>query len=292
MLSVRTYKNGTDFLSVTAQTFEREEVANNLIYGIARWVAAFPERNATPPYLATVQDGEELICAAVMTPPQRLLLYTEAPTAATLAATLAATFELLIENLRQNNWPVSGVRARSQAAQQFAEHWCQETGETHSLDGQLRVFELRTVDWPPLPPGRARPAVEVDDSLIWRWYCDFTHEALPHQSTLPTLEGVQHSISEGSIYVWDNDGPVSCAVQGRRLPHGSSVGPVYTPPDQRGHGYASACVAALSQAILDAGADYCTLFTNLANPTSNRIYQRLGYRPVCDFSEYRFWAVG
>ena len=107
---------------------------------------------------------------------------------------------------------------------------------------------------------------------------------------LPTEEGVRRTIDEGNVHLWVDAGPVSLAARGRRLPHGSSVGPVYTPPDKRGRGYASACVAALSQAILDGGADYCTLFTDLANPTSNRIYQRLGYQPLCDFTEYRFHA--
>jgi hypothetical protein len=67
-----------------------------------------------------------------------------------------------------------------------------------------------------------------------------------------------------------------------------SVGPVYTPPERRGRGYATACVAALSQTILDEGWAFCTLFTDLANPTSNSIYQKIGYHPVCDFAEYRF----
>jgi predicted GNAT family acetyltransferase len=60
------------------------------------------------------------------------------------------------------------------------------------------------------------------------------------------------------------------------------VAPVYTPPGLRGHGYAGAATAAVSQAALDAGADEVLLFTDLANPTSNALYQRLGYRPVDD----------
>jgi predicted GNAT family acetyltransferase len=68
------------------------------------------------------------------------------------------------------------------------------------------------------------------------------------------------------------------------------VGPVYTPPDLRGRGYASGVVAALSQHALDQGAAACMLFTDVANPTSNKIYQRIGYRYVGDFTEYRFGA--
>jgi predicted GNAT family acetyltransferase len=71
-------------------------------------------------------------------------------------------------------------------------------------------------------------------------------------------------------------------------PHGIRIGPVYTPPGQRGRGYASACVARLSQDMLDAGRTYCFLYTDLTNPTSNHIYQQIGYEPVCDVAEYRF----
>jgi len=74
-------------------------------------------------------------------------------------------------------------------------------------------------------------------------------------------------------------------------PEGSRVGPVYTPSPLRGRGYASALVAAASQAQLGAGRRFCFLFTDLANPTSNEIYQAIGYEPVCDVDEYRFTAA-
>jgi predicted GNAT family acetyltransferase len=66
------------------------------------------------------------------------------------------------------------------------------------------------------------------------------------------------------------------------------IGPVYTPPALRKRGYASALTAALSQELLDSGRKFCFLFTDLANPTSNRIYQQIGYQAVCDVDEYRF----
>lgn len=82
--------------------------------------------------------------------------------------------------------------------------------------------------------------------------------------------------------------PVAMAGVSGRTPSGARVGAVYTPPDRRRRGYASALVATLSQAQLDAGARFCFLFTDLANPTSNKIYQDIGYEPVCDVDEYRF----
>ena len=94
--------------------------------------------------------------------------------------------------------------------------------------------------------------------------------------------------TDSGLYLWDDGRPVSLAGYSGPTPHGIRVGPVYTPPAQRGNGYASACVAALSQLLLDGGRAHCFLFTDLGNPTSNHIYQAIGYWPVCDVDEYRF----
>jgi hypothetical protein len=90
------------------------------------------------------------------------------------------------------------------------------------------------------------------------------------------------------LYVWDDDGPVSMCGVGGPTPNGVRIGPVYTPPGLRRRGYASACVAAASQAQLDAGRQFCFLFADIANPTSNHVYLKIGYEPVSDVSVYRF----
>jgi predicted GNAT family acetyltransferase len=280
MLRLRTYASAAEFLTVTEPSLRREEAINNVIYGIALAQAAHPDRITTPPFLATVHAGSVLAYAALMTPPWRLLLYAETP---------APPFALLIEQLRHGGWSVPGVTARSPLAEQFAAAWGAATGAQCTIDVRMRVFELRTVIWPPLPRGHLRLATVDDLKLVHRWYCEFSKEAV-HNDPLPTMEGMRRVVEDRSVYLWEDGEPVSLAARGRRLPHGASVGPVYTPPEKRGRGYASACVAALSQAILDAGAHYCTLFTDLANPTSNHIYQRIGYRALCDFDEYSFRA--
>jgi predicted GNAT family acetyltransferase len=102
-----------------------------------------------------------------------------------------------------------------------------------------------------------------------------------------TIDYRLHSDVSG-LYVWDDNRIVSYAGFGGPTPHGIRIGPVYTPPEYRQHGYASACVAGMSQLILKAGRQFCFLFTDLRNPTSNHIYQVIGYQPVCDFTEYVF----
>jgi predicted GNAT family acetyltransferase len=91
-------------------------------------------------------------------------------------------------------------------------------------------------------------------------------------------------LSNDDLVVWERDGEVvSMAAVVRRTPSSSSVAFVYTPPALRGHGFASAVVADLSQRELDAGQSWCSLFTDAANPTSNHIYTEIGYQPRCDF---------
>jgi predicted GNAT family acetyltransferase len=98
---------------------------------------------------------------------------------------------------------------------------------------------------------------------------------------------VAERLRRGRLYVWDDDGPRTMAAWAGKTPHGVRVNFVYTPPESRGQGYASACVAALSQRLLDEGNDFCCLYTDLSNPISNSIYQKIGYRPVSDSGFYR-----
>ena len=98
----------------------------------------------------------------------------------------------------------------------------------------------------------------------------------------------ERGINESSIFIWDHDGPVSMAKKARPTKNGIVVNLVYTPHDQQRKGYATTCVAHLSQHLLNEGYKYCSLYTDLANPTSNSIYMKIGYEPVADSIVYKF----
>jgi predicted GNAT family acetyltransferase len=267
------------FLAVAGPTLAQDEVTNGLILGVALRLQHDPARFEQRPYLATVTEGDLLRAAAVMTPPHGVIVYaaTENPVHA---------LRLIADNLVTAGWSVPTVNGIVQLSRTFAEAWCNLTGGDFCPVIALRVYELRAVI-PPLPvPGAMRPATAADIELVHAWFHAFRDEATPTDAP-PKREHVARSIAEGSIYLWEDGGrAVSLAGKGRRTPRGVSIGPVYTPLEWRGRGYASACVAALSQMILDEGKEFCTLFTDLANPTSNNIYQKIGYRPVCDFTQF------
>jgi uncharacterized protein len=281
MLTLQRHTNASSFLQVTEAAFIAREVECGLIYGIAERLRSFPERYAEPPYLATVHDGPALLVAALMTPPRNLLLHSEVEDD-------DMALERLIHDLRRHGWAPPGVNCRVPLAHRFVAHWQAVSGQGYELAMSMRVFELRQVVPPRRPPGQLRLATAADVDLVLAWFLAFAAEAMPHEQNFADRGGLLRGIGEGNFYLWDDGGPVSMAVKGRRTAHGVSVGPVYTPPEVRGRGYATACVAALSQTILDEGWAFCTLFTDLANPTSNSIYQKIGYHPVCDFAEYRF----
>lgn len=136
-------------------------------------------------------------------------------------------------------------------------------------------------------------ATMADRELLIEWVAAFGQEALgelPSELTRTTIV-VNRAINAGNYFVWDDNGVVAMAGRTRPTRAGITIGPVYTPPKFRRRGYATALVAELSQLLLDEGREFVTLFTDLANPTSNKIYQQIGFRPVCDFAEYRFQAL-
>ncbi len=270
------------FLSQTQAALLEHEAANNLMLGLCLRLKRHPERIERPPYFATVTAAGDLLAAAVMTPPYNLIVF--GPRGADPAA-----WRLIAADLRRGAWPVPGVLGPSDVADLFAQTWAATGGGSYRPGMSERIYELRQVIPPAVPGGGLRPATETDLELATAWGVAFIQEAGLHDPPEQTRKNMATKIADRLLYLWDVGGvPVSLAAGTRPGMHGISVGPVYTPPVYRCRGYASACVAALSQRLLDAGWEFCTLFTNLANPISNSIYQKIGYRPVCDFNEYLF----
>jgi predicted GNAT family acetyltransferase len=215
-----------------------------------------------------------------MTPPHRVIIHGESPDPAPL--------RLLADDLRRFEWQPLGVIGPAETAHAFATVWISMAGGKFRLLRHERVYELRRVTHPTGVPGRLRVATEADIALVAEWLQAFHQELDMEFNVERSIEHARQRIDQRVIYLWDHDAPVSLAGRPRHTAHGMSIGPVYTPPEFRRRGYAGACVAVLSQQMLDAGWEFCVLFTDLANPTSNSVYQKIGYRPVCDFDELVF----
>ncbi|MGW3283576.1 GNAT family N-acetyltransferase [Streptomyces sp. NPDC001002] len=188
--------------------------------------------------------------------------------------------------------PVPGVGAERDSAAAFVEAWRRHTGATALLHERHRLYRLGTLTVPePVPEGRPRVAGERDRELLARWYGEFT-EAVGHRGGQDPGAWVDTRLAYDGVTLWEAlDGtPLAMAGHTPLVAGQIRVAPVYTPAHLRGRGYAGAVTAEISRTVRARGADEVLLFTDLANPTSNALYQRIGYRPVADFEVYDFTA--
>ena len=278
------HQTAAAFLVSAQAALEQHEAANNLMLSIALRLKEHPDRIKTSPYLATVEDDGALVAAAFMTPPQRVGIYSESAGPAVDPMPL----RLIADDLIAGDWRAPGTIGSAEVSCAFAEVWAAAARGSFRLVRHMRIYELRQVTAPTSVPGILRVATEVDLDLVARWNYAFHKDAGLEGTVEEARESAERWIDDRNAFLWDDGQPVSMAVKTRHTTHGMTVSGVYTPPEFRRQGYAGACVAALSQQMLDAGWEFCTLFTDLANPTSNSVYQKIGYRPVCDFDEYVF----
>lgn len=154
------------------------------------------------------------------------------------------------------------------------------------------IYSLTRVRPTPACSGRPRRAEHADLELLLQWVGEFLDETAVSADREHMNRMVDRRLAgdDEGLWVWDHDGPVSMAGFGGATPNGIRIGPVFTPPERRGRGYATALVASLSEWLLRRGRRFCFLYTDLANQTSNEIYRRIGYERVCDSADIRFEA--
>jgi hypothetical protein len=196
--------------------------------------------------------------------------------------------EMLVADVRENLPELHGFGGPEHVCERFRGLWT-AYGETVRPWMRQRLFVLRQVTPPSWPPGQLRLAQDGDLELLTAWIRGFIEDTGIRDDVNQAITALPEAVAAERIFIWECDGqPVSTARVTGRTPHGARISAVYTPPDLRGRGYASAAVAALSQRVLDSGMDYCCLYTDLANPTSNHIYQAIGYMPLFDVPQYLF----
>jgi len=276
-VNVRRVEDPAAFLEAASPLLLADEARHNLILGIAGTLRDHPAHY--PEYgLWLAEDGGETVGAALRTPPHNLVV--ARPRDDSVLETLAEAID--------DDPP--GLVAAQPEAEAFAEAWAATTGATLRTNRAQGVFSLDRVEPSAPVSGRMRDAVSEDRPLLLDWFRAFMEEAIGESpDAASTAHVVDHRLEADSagVVFWEDGPMVSLAAFGNPTPNGIRIGPVYTPPEYRRRGYASALVAELSERLLEKRR-FCFLFTDLANPTANRIYEQIGYRRVCEAAEIVF----
>lgn len=238
-----------------------------------------------PPYLGCVGKDGAVVAVAMMTPPF--------PVALSCVNDLDALPLLAADVYDFSGGGARGVGGVAEASRAFAEAWQRHTGQGYHRFMAQRLYRLDQVKPVQGVAGECRPMTAADRDVVATWYASFNNESLEPISPDDARRFAERVLEadaaiRGMRLWWDEGEPVSMAGYAGATPHSRRIGAVYTPPERRKRGYASAVTAAVSQEVLDRGCQFCTLYTDLGNPTSNHIYQEIGYQPLADVDLYHF----
>lgn len=274
-LSVEVTNDPTAFKAAAFDFLRRDPLRHTVILSNVEDRVHGLTSEGEPTWFVTVHDGSRLVGTAMRTEGRKVYL----------GSLPAAAIGLVVGALSRVVPQAPGVYGEIEQAEAFAASWCASSDATARPGGRARLFRLGEF-CPATASGAARPAAAADLDLCLTWMRAFAEEC-GHAGAV-SAQDVAARIDAGRYWLWERDGrSVSMAGRQAVLFGVARIGPVYTPPADRGHGYAGAVTSQVSRVILDEGALAC-LHTDLANPTSNKIYQAIGYEPVTDFIEYDF----
>jgi GNAT superfamily N-acetyltransferase len=275
-MEVRPYERADGALAVTADALRAAGSEGELSYGLLLRLVDEPDAWGEEVTILVGLDGERPAALVTMTGPFPALIVG-------LGDPGAVDVGVLVEAMLAGGRRPSAVNGARRWSEPFAEAW-EAAGAQAQVGRDMRAFELRRVAWPREPGGRPRAPAGDEAALVARWVVAFGEDIGELVAAEDAERTAARLVELDDLLIWEDEGrPVSMAAIMRRTPLSSTVALVYTPPALRGRGYASAVVAHLSQRELDRGAEWCSLFTDLANPTSNHIYAQLGYQPRADF---------
>lgn len=277
-MRVTTFSDARAFLTAATPLLDVEPITANVIGSVTERLAS--DAPVADNLWATVADSDDrLVGAAMLNVPWNLFL-TRMPTHAAIA---------IANRLRADAITLPGVTGERDATEAFATHWADRHGMAATTLVDERAHRLGILTPPMNVPGYARLAAPGDTTEIVSWLRAFREEAMPQDPAEDAMEIATRMIDQAELWLWEHDGRRVSMVGCRRPAAGAArIGPVYTPPDLRGRGYAGGTTAAAAAAALEAGAAHVMLYTDLSNPTSNALYARLGFIPDHEAVQIRF----
>ena len=258
--------------SFLAERVERNVQASLLVHARAGRMAG-----REPLFAWSADEHDELLFFAMRIPPWPLLV----------SELQEDQAEALMKSWLAEDPEVPGVTGVPVSARTVARAWQKRTGGEVRPRMRQAMHLLREVIEPsPWPRGALRVAQDEDRALLIGWERAFVRDAgITPNATAEAERTVVRRLDAGSQFVWQDGAPVSTLAVAPAIAGTVRIGPVYTPPEHRRRGYASAAVATACRRALAEGAQQCMLYTDLANPTSNRIYAAVGFRRFADWEE-------
>jgi GNAT superfamily N-acetyltransferase len=294
-MELRFFDHPADFLDVAGAHLAEQPVLSTVMAGVADRIndqrgAGVPWPDGVPCWFAVVLDGDGEVMGTAM----RTATFGEYP--AYLLPLPDEAVHALADALLERDEPVLGANGALPTVAVFCERMAEATGRRAVIGQHTRLFELGELKEPHAVSGRLRPATLEEQDLVAGWYDAFMADAdeqagrepgvSAHES--PSSEDLRRRIEGGRVFVWadEDDRPVHVTAATMPTFGVSRIGPVYTPREHRGKGIAGRAVYEVSRLLRDSGERAC-LFTDQANPTSNKIYEALGYERLVDMANMR-----
>lgn len=277
MTTITAYRTPQAFLDATERLLEQRELENNLILGLCNGFADRTRVYDTCVFINAVEDSE-IRASSIRTVSKAVVSGTTQD---------LRHIKALADHYSDNGIDLTGVVGESRYSKAFAAFY----GKPQVGERTMIAHRLASVNDLPSATGDLKVADRNDINLLTEWTQRFEEDTgtFPRRSDAQIRSSTEKMVGAGTVFKWvDNGETVSIAAIVRRKRRFGIVGLVYTPDRWRGKGYASGAVKRLSRHILQSGSEYCGLFTDRANPTSNNIYRRIGYVPTTEFTDIEF----
>ena len=268
------WKDPNHFSEHVMSTLLKEEAKHSLMIGVLNNVIQGVYETF---HQFTVEEEGELLAILQVTPPHPLhYIVVDSERADELPS-------FIIPHLLEADIPFTEVVSERKQAERFAKAWQEVTSGSSELFMSQGLYRLDDVKDIEMAKGHMREATVADQAQLEAWYSAFEAESgLRSSPPEKVTKAVQTMLERNEAVFWEVDGQVvSCAKRARPTENGITVSFVYTSPDSRGRGYARSLVADLSRQLLETKS-FCVLYTDLLNPTSNKIYQEVGYEQIMD----------
>ena len=267
---IRRYADPQLFLERCKEWLLRDELQNSTMLSVLHLLVQDGHPFDSPFYLAAIESDRGIVGCAVRAPPDPLIL-SDMPLDA---------MPLLVEDVAEVYETLSTVTGMDDEVETFARAWEDRRGLSHGAKIHWRWYAVEEVVMPASPvPGQLRLASKTDLDLVRDWALRFAREI---DTSVDVAAFYERRIESDSLYLWVDGVPRSVLAVSGITPNSIRISGVFTSPECRRNGYASAAVASVSRLMLEAGHRFCVLFTETSDPSANRLYRSIGYKPIFD----------